>query len=283
MITVFFVFMLVIQLSTLLGKRGRLLKDLTDYWDVASFFELHAIKSDWMKACLGALHMYLLNPPIWYLKSTINNLQILHQARQIRDRRPNSDQVSSKLAGQDIYSFWIDFFRDGIKSASSSVEERELPAEVPVSAAGWGFTESFRIRSILDSHFGQLRKERWNKIRNDLHRSLSTVEFSYGQRTGNADHTNSRTAEMDWTTRSSQDNRTEVHTINHVSFGLRSWAAEINVMFSSPSHSNDKQDNRSIFFFAFENSETFSSVELQIFFSSAGRRTAYVFASIWSA
>lgn len=232
MITVPFVFMLVIQLSTLLGKRGRLLKDLTDYWDVATFFELHAIKSDWMKACLGALHMYLLNPPIWYLKSTINNLQILHQARQIRDRRPNSDQMSSKIAGQDIYSFWIDFFRDGIKSASSSFEERELLAEVPVSLTGCDSNKSFRVRSILDSHFGQLRKERWNKIRNNLHRSLSTVEFWYGQRAGNADHPYSRTAEMGWTTRSGQDDRTEVHTINHVSSSLRSWTTEINVVFS---------------------------------------------------
>jgi hypothetical protein len=35
-----------------------------------------------------------------------------------------------------------------------------------------------------------------------------------------------------------------------------------------------KRDNRSTFLYAYENSETFSSVELQIYFSSAERRTA---------
>jgi hypothetical protein len=37
---------------------------------------------------------------------------------------------------------------------------------------------------------------------------------------------------------------------------------------------NVKRDDRSIFLYAYENSETFSSVELQIYFSSAERRTA---------
>jgi hypothetical protein len=39
---------------------------------------------------------------------------------------------------------------------------------------------------------------------------------------------------------------------------------------------NVKRDNRSVFLYAYENAEAFLSVELQIFFSSAERRTAYV-------
>jgi hypothetical protein len=38
--------------------------------------------------------------------------------------------------------------------------------------------------------------------------------------------------------------------------------------------SNVKRDNRSVFLYAYENAEAFLSVELQIFFSSAERRTA---------
>ncbi|CAF5220818.1 unnamed protein product, partial [Rotaria magnacalcarata] len=38
---------------------------------------------------------------------------------------------------------------------------------------------------------------------------------------------------------------------------------------------NVKRDNRSIFLYAYENSATFSSVELQIYFASAERRTAF--------
>jgi hypothetical protein len=77
--------------------------------------------------------MYLLNPPIWYLKSTINNLKILHQATRLRDQQKVREQLSSNTNDEDVYSFWIDFFSDAINSNSTSTEERELPAQVPVS------------------------------------------------------------------------------------------------------------------------------------------------------
>jgi mitogen-activated protein kinase kinase kinase 5 len=126
-------FLLVIQLNALLGKKGRSLRDLTDYWDVATYFELHAVQRDWTKACLAALHMYLLNPPIWYLKSTINNLKILHQATRMRDNQKIREQSPLITADDEvIYSFWIDFFSDAINSNSSLTEEKELPAQVPV-------------------------------------------------------------------------------------------------------------------------------------------------------
>jgi len=98
---------------------------------VATYFELHAVQHDWSKACLAALHMYLLNPPIWYLKSTINNLKILHQATRMRDQQKTREQ-STNNTDDDVYSFWIDFFSDAINSNSTSSEERELPAQVPV-------------------------------------------------------------------------------------------------------------------------------------------------------
>ena len=127
-----FLFLIVIQLNALLGKKARSLKDLNDYWDVASYFELHAVQHDWLKARQAALHMYLLNPPIWYLKSTINNLKILHQAIRIRDQQKSREQTQLITSNESIYSFWIDFFSDGINSNSTIDEERELPAQVPV-------------------------------------------------------------------------------------------------------------------------------------------------------
>jgi mitogen-activated protein kinase kinase kinase 5 len=120
---------LVIQLNALLGKKGRYLKDFNDYWDVATFFELHAVQHDWPKACQAALHMYLLNPPIWYLKSTINNLKILHQATRIHGPQKPREQSQMITADEDVYRFWIDFFSDAVNSNSIS---SELPAQVPV-------------------------------------------------------------------------------------------------------------------------------------------------------
>ncbi len=76
--------------------------------------------------------MYLLNPPIWYLKSTINNLKILHQATRLRAQQGAREQSQMITRDENIYSFWIDFFSDAINSNSISSEERELPAQVPV-------------------------------------------------------------------------------------------------------------------------------------------------------
>jgi MAP3K TRAFs-binding domain len=124
--------LLVIQLNALLGKKGRSLRDLTDYWDVATYFELHAVQGDWTKACLAALHMYLLNPPIWYMKSTINNLKMLHQATRLRDQQRQREESPMNNGDENIYSFWIDFFTDAIHSTSTTGEDNELPAQIPV-------------------------------------------------------------------------------------------------------------------------------------------------------
>jgi len=140
--------LLVIQLNALLGKKGRSLKDLNDYWDVATYFELHAIQREWLKACQAALHMYLLNPPIWYLKSTINNLIILHQATRIRDQLRLREQTQMITADENIYSFWIDFFSDAINLNLTSSTERELPAQVPVSLK-FCFSCKYKIKEIL--------------------------------------------------------------------------------------------------------------------------------------
>ena len=138
------VVVLVIQLNALLGKKGRSLRDLTDYWDVATYFELHAVQGDWTKACLAALHMYLLNPPIWYMKSTINNLKMLHQATRLRDQQKLREESATSNGDESVYSFWIDFFTDAIHSTSNSGEDNELPAQIPVSPSEQGRCSSNR-------------------------------------------------------------------------------------------------------------------------------------------
>ncbi|CAF3268055.1 unnamed protein product [Rotaria socialis] len=67
--------------------------------------------------------MYLLNPLIWYLKSTINNLKVLHQATRMRDQQKLREQSPTSSDDQDVYSFWIDYFNDSINSNSTQTEE----------------------------------------------------------------------------------------------------------------------------------------------------------------
>lgn len=152
---------------------------------MATYFELHAIQRDWSKACLAALHMYLLNPPIWYLTSTINNLKILHQATRLRDQQKLREQLSSSADDEDVYSFWIDFFSDAINSNSSSTEERELPAQVPVSASSDRGSDRFGFFALKDSRLWQLWETRRHDIEERLCGIAFTAEFLYGEWTGN--------------------------------------------------------------------------------------------------
>ncbi|CAF4858509.1 unnamed protein product, partial [Rotaria sp. Silwood1] len=124
---------LVMQLNILLGKKIRWLEGSTDYWDVATYFELHAVQQEWKKACQAALQMYLLNPSSWRFKTTMNNLKIVHDARLTLNKQKSSKQLSSKTTSEDgVYNFWIEFFNDAINSDLKSLGNKELPAQLPI-------------------------------------------------------------------------------------------------------------------------------------------------------
>ncbi|CAF0727583.1 unnamed protein product [Rotaria sordida] len=228
---------IIIILNALLGKKGRSLKDLNDYWDVATYFELHAVLHYWSKACQAALHMYLLNPPIWYLKSTINNLKILHQATRLRDQKRLSSREQSKIttADEHRYSFWIDFFSDAINSNSTSSEERELPAQVPI---------------LICDNYEKTDGAPVNNIYVEAHLQLNF-------------HTDCEPETLVIRIIEQQEQICKGNLVKTIE--MNSIRSIINV----------KRDNRSIFLYAYENSETFSAVELQIYFASAERRTAF--------
>jgi len=232
------VYRIIIQLNALLGKKGRSLRELTDYWDVATYFELHAVQRDWKKACLAALHMYLLNPPIWYLKSTVNNLKMLHDATTIRDQqKTRTGSSSTGKADENVYSFWIDFFTDAIKSNSDSVEDQGFPASVPILICdNYEKHDGTTLKNVyVESHL-QL-----NFFTGDEPETLviRTLEKQQEQNDNSANFV--RKVEMD-----------SIRSITDV-----------------------KRDNRSVFLYAHENAESFVSVEVQIFFSSPQRRTAF--------
>ncbi|CAF0940704.1 unnamed protein product, partial [Didymodactylos carnosus] len=240
---------IIMKLNALLGKKGAL-RDLADYWDVATYFELHVVQQEWVKANQAALHMYLLNPPVWYMKSTFFNLKLLHDAIIIRDDRSKNTKESNgkiqsstnsknkTMASEEAFSFWIEFFDDAVQSGQSSANY--LPASMPILIC-----DNYEKKSgVLQTH---VYLEAYLQL--NFHTDPETLVIRVLNKSDNPP-----------ATPDIPEARSGVKTIE-----MQSIRSVINV----------KRDARSVFLHAYENVETFSSLELQIYFSSAERRTAF--------
>lgn len=63
-------------LNGLIGRRGHL-QEIDKFWIVGRFILISVLAQDYNRACLACERMFLLNPPSWYLKSIIQDLEII--------------------------------------------------------------------------------------------------------------------------------------------------------------------------------------------------------------
>ncbi|KHN79208.1 Mitogen-activated protein kinase kinase kinase 15 [Toxocara canis] len=109
-----------VVLNSLLGRKGAL-TNLSEYWDVATYFEVSVLAEDYPKACQAALKMAILKPPIWFLKSTMENIKLINRC---------AATMSPIEKEKQQFLFWSEFFMEAIDSESEIVCAR-FPVYTP--------------------------------------------------------------------------------------------------------------------------------------------------------
>uniref|UniRef100_A0AAX7U274 mitogen-activated protein kinase kinase kinase n=1 Tax=Astatotilapia calliptera TaxID=8154 RepID=A0AAX7U274_ASTCA len=87
-----------VRLNSLLGRKGSLEK-MNNYWDVGQFFTVSMLASDIPKATQAAEKLFKLKPPVWYLRSVVQNLQLIQRfKKQNLEHSPQREKLN----------FWMD-------------------------------------------------------------------------------------------------------------------------------------------------------------------------------
>lgn len=107
-------------LNGLLGRKGAL-ANMSEYWDVATFFEVSVLAEDYNKACAAAQKMAMLKPPAWFLKSTMENIKLISRC---------AATLSPVEKEKKTFLFWSEFFMEAIDSAVVDGTSTRLPVLV---------------------------------------------------------------------------------------------------------------------------------------------------------
>ncbi|XP_063811803.1 mitogen-activated protein kinase kinase kinase 15 isoform X2 [Pseudophryne corroboree] len=100
-----------VRLNSLLGRKGSLEK-MNNYWDVGQFFIVSMLASDIGKAVQAAERLFKLKPPVWYLRSVVQNLLLIQQFKKLNtEHSPRQERLN----------FWMDIIVEATKESTNGL------------------------------------------------------------------------------------------------------------------------------------------------------------------
>ncbi|CAO2624146.1 Mitogen-activated protein kinase kinase kinase 15 [Lemmus lemmus] len=100
-----------VRLNSLLGRKGSLEK-MNNYWDVGQFFTVSMLASDIGKAVQAAERLFKLKPPVWYLRSLVQNLLLIQ-----RFKKPTTEHSPR----QERLNFWLDIIFEATNEVTNGL------------------------------------------------------------------------------------------------------------------------------------------------------------------
>ncbi|XP_028288631.1 mitogen-activated protein kinase kinase kinase 15 isoform X2 [Parambassis ranga] len=98
-----------VRLNSLLGRKGSLEK-MNNYWDVGQFFTVSMLANDIPKATQAAEKLFKLKPPLWYLRSVVQNLQLIQRfKKQAIEHSPQRERLD----------FWMDIIVEATQGTTN--------------------------------------------------------------------------------------------------------------------------------------------------------------------
>ncbi|XP_063306262.1 mitogen-activated protein kinase kinase kinase 15 isoform X1 [Pelobates fuscus] len=100
-----------VRLNSLLGRKGSLEK-MNNYWDVGQFFIVSMLANDIGKAVQAAERLFKLKPPVWYLRSVVQNLLLIQRFRKLNtEHSPRQERLN----------FWMDIIVEATKESTNGL------------------------------------------------------------------------------------------------------------------------------------------------------------------
>uniref|UniRef100_A0A8B9MKN8 mitogen-activated protein kinase kinase kinase n=1 Tax=Accipiter nisus TaxID=211598 RepID=A0A8B9MKN8_9AVES len=100
-----------VRLNSLLGRKGSLEK-MNNYWDVGQFFSVSMLANDVAKAVQAAEKLFKLKPPVWYLKSLVQNLMLIQRFKKLTiEHSPRQEKLT----------FWLDIIFEATKETTNGL------------------------------------------------------------------------------------------------------------------------------------------------------------------